>query len=68
MRFITSIFLLLTATCGVVAAYFVGHGIVVEESWPWLGAVGLLAAAVVFGFVYLRLARRDPQPEREHHH
>ena len=42
MRFITSIFMLLTATSGVVAAYFVGHGIVAEGTWPWIAAAVLL--------------------------
>ena len=68
MRFITSIFMLLTATSGVVSAYFIGHGIVAEGTWPWIAAAALMAASVLFGFVYLRLAKGDPQPEREHHH
>lgn len=62
MRFITSIFMLLTAVSGVISAYFVGHGLVIGESWPWLTAASLLAASVVFGFIYLRLAKRDPRP------
>ena len=64
MRFITSIFMMLTATCAVISAYFIGHGIVVrhEETWPWLAAAALLVSSVVFGFVYLRLSKNDPQP------
>ena len=62
MRFITSIFMLLAATSGVISAYFIGHGIVTKEGWPFLTALGLLGASVVFGFVYLRLAKGDPQP------
>ena len=70
MRFITSIFLLLAACCAVFSAYFVGHGIVVGEhhTWPWLVAAGLLVAAVLFGFVYLKLAKNDPQPTAGGHH
>ena len=64
MRFITSIFMLLTTVCGVSSAYFIGHGIVVrhEANWPWFAAAGLMAASAVFGVVYLRLAKNDPQP------
>ena len=67
MRFITSIFMLLSAACGVISAYFVGHGIVSEHAWPWLAAAGLIVAAVLFGFVFMRLARRDPQPVAHAH-
>ena len=69
MRFITSIFMLLTATSGVISAYFIGHGIVVrhEETWPWLAAAALLAASVLYGFVYFALAKRDPQPAAHGH-
>ena len=67
MRFITSIFMLLTVVCAVISAYFMGHGLVVEGSWPWLTAVGLLAAAAVFGVIYFRLAKKDPQPVAHGH-
>ena len=67
MRFITSIFMLLCATSGVISAYFVGHGLVSEHSWPWLVALGLLLASVAFGFVFMKLARNDPQPVRHGH-
>lgn len=59
MRFITSIFLLSTATSGVVSAYFIGHGIVAGGTWPWVTAGVLLVAAVLFGVVYLRLAKGE---------
>ena len=67
MRFITSIFMLLAATSGVISAYFIGHGLVSEHSWPWLVALGLLVASVAFGFVFMRLARNDPQPVSHAH-
>lgn len=67
MRFMTSIFMLLTATSGVISAYFVGHGLVSEHSWPWLVALGLLVASVAFGFVFMKLARNDPQPVSHGH-
>lgn len=59
--------MLLCATSGVISAYFVGYGIVSEHSWPWLAAAGLIAAAVLFGFVFMRLARKDPQPAGHAH-
>ncbi len=67
MRFITSIFMLLTATSAVISAYFIGHGIVSEHTWPWLTAAALLGAAVLFGFVYFQLSKRDPQPAGHGH-
>lgn len=67
MRFITSIFMLLTATSGVISAYFVGHGLVSEHSWPWLTAGVLIVLSFLFGFVYLRLAKGDPQPVGHEH-
>jgi len=70
MRFITSIFLLLTVCCAVFAPYFIGHGIVVGEhhTWPWLVAGVLFVLAAVFGFIYMKLAAGDPEPETGHHH
>ena len=69
MRFITSIFMMLTATSGVISAYFIGHGIVVrhEETWPWIAAATLIAASIVFGLIYVRLAKNDPQPVAHGH-
>lgn len=70
MRFITSIFMLLATVCVVISAYFIGHGLVVGhegETWPWFAAAGLFAAGVVFGFIYLRLAKNDPQPAAHAH-
>ena len=58
MRFITSIFMLLTVCSAVFSAYFIGHGIVSEHGWPWVMAGVLAAAALVFGFVYMKLADR----------
>ena len=68
MRFITSIFMLLTAVCAVISAYFIGHGLVVGGAWPYLTALGLIAAAAVFGVIYARLAKNDPQPAAHHGH
>ena len=70
MRFITSIFMMLTATCAVIAAYFIGHGLVVRhegETWPWLAAISLWVAAALFGFIYLKLSKNDPQPAGHAH-
>ena len=68
MRFITSIFMLLATVCVVISAYFMGHGLVVGGTWPWLAAAGLIAVGVVFGVIYLRLAKNDPQPVAHHAH
>ena len=65
MRFISSIFMMLTATCAVISAYFFGHWLVVRHehhNWPLIAFFGLLAAAAVFGVIYLKLAKNDPQP------
>ena len=67
MRFITSIFMLATAVTGVVSAYFIGHGLVIHETWPYLVAAGLLVTSVVLGFIYMSLSRRDPQPAAHGH-
>ncbi len=68
MRFITSIFMLLATVCVVISAYFMGHGLVVGGSWPWLTAAVLIVVGIVFGFIYLRLAKNDPQPVAHGHH
>ncbi|HEX6589306.1 MAG TPA: hypothetical protein VF039_09800 [Longimicrobiales bacterium] len=70
MRFATSIFMLLAVVCTVISAYFIGHGLVVShegETWPWLAAAGMIAAGVVFGVIYLKMAKNDPQPTAHGH-
>ena len=63
MRVITSIFMLLTVTSGVISAYFFGHWLVVRHehhNWPLLVAAGLIGASIAFGFVFSMLSRRHP--------
>ena len=67
MRFITSIFMLLAVVCVVISAYFMGHGLVAHGTWPWLTAAGLIVVGIVFGLIYLRLAKNDPQPVAHAH-
>lgn len=68
MKFLSLLFMLLTVCSAVFAPYFVGHGIVSEHGWPWIAAAVLAVAAVVFGFVYVKLADRVPEPEAHGHH
>jgi uncharacterized membrane protein (DUF441 family) len=67
IRFVDSILALLTAVCGVLVAYFVGHGLSEMTAWPWITAGVLLLAAVLLGAVTIRRVRdyaaeRGPAP------
>ncbi len=57
IRFVDSILSLLAATCGVLTAYFVGHGLSEMTAWPWLTAAGLLVAAALLGALTIRRVR-----------
>jgi uncharacterized membrane protein (DUF441 family) len=64
IRFVDSILALLAAACGVLVAYFVGHGLSEMTAWPWITAAVLLVAAIVLGAVTIRRVRSDAA-ERE---
>lgn len=57
IRLVDSILTLLAATCGVLTAYFVGHGLSAMTAWPWLTAAGLLLAAGLLGTLTIRRIR-----------
>jgi uncharacterized membrane protein (DUF441 family) len=57
IRFVDSILALLTAVCGVLVAYFVGHGLSEMTAWPWITAAVLLVAAFLLGVVTVRRVR-----------
>lgn len=63
MKFVSILFMLLAVGSAVFAPYFVGHGIVSEHGWPWVVAAVLAVLAVVFGFVYVKLADRVEEPD-----
>jgi uncharacterized membrane protein (DUF441 family) len=57
IRFSDSILSLVAATCGVLTAYFVGHGLSEMTAWPWLAAAAMLAIAVGLGALTIRRVR-----------
>jgi uncharacterized membrane protein (DUF441 family) len=57
IRFVDSILALLTAVCGVLVAYFVGHGLSEMTTWPWVTAAVLLVASILLGAVTIRRVR-----------
>lgn len=64
MRFLASVFMLLTVCCTVFPVYFVGHALVGlehEGAWPWIVAGVLWACAAVFGFIFMKLSDRVPE-------
>jgi hypothetical protein len=62
IRFLDSILVFLAATCGVLTAYFVGHGISEATAWPWIAAAALLAAAFLLGALSIRRIRNYTPP------
>jgi uncharacterized membrane protein (DUF441 family) len=57
IRFVDSILALLAAVCGVLVAYFVGHGLSEMTAWPWITAAVLLVAALGLGALTIRRVR-----------
>jgi uncharacterized membrane protein (DUF441 family) len=66
IRFVDSILALLTAVCGVLVAYFVGHGLSEMTAWPWIAAALLLVAAFILGAVTIRRVRDHATGARRH--
>jgi len=62
IRFVDSILTLLAATCGVLTAYFVGHGLSEMTPWPWITAAALLVAAGLLGALTIRRIRGYGEP------